>query len=376
MTTSPFELEPQPEQETEPQDQNPIVSTPPALPFMAGQVSRFRFFGTASEYFGIWFVNLLLTIVTLTLYSPWAKVRRLRYFYSHTEVADARFDFTGEARAIFFGRLIALVLYFAMQSGRLFQGAHLQWLSGLAVIVLYLAIPYLLRATYRFMSRNSIYRNSRFYFTGSLGQAFLVYLGIGFLTVLSFGLLIPYYIYRHKHYEFNNLQIGQVKFQYDGKVGDFYKALWPIILLIIAFVVFVGIIGAMLFLKSKDPSQGITALVVAYFSMFFLFGVVAWYTSARIYQLTWSKLRLGNSVFTTDLRVGRYIWIAFSNFLAKVFSFGLLTPWAVIRLYQYKIESLSITWHDDPNELLTSAQADLSAFGEELSDIIGIDLSL
>jgi len=32
-----------------------------------------RFTGSGAEYFGIWIVNLLLTIVTLGLYSAWAQ---------------------------------------------------------------------------------------------------------------------------------------------------------------------------------------------------------------------------------------------------------------------------------------------------------------
>lgn len=38
------------------------------------------FSATGSEYFRIWIVNLLLSIVTLGIYSAWAKVRRNRYF--------------------------------------------------------------------------------------------------------------------------------------------------------------------------------------------------------------------------------------------------------------------------------------------------------
>src|SRR5690348_9519846 len=45
-----------------------------------------RFSGGGGEYFRIWIVNLLLTIVTLSLYYPWAKVRKLRYFYGNTVV--------------------------------------------------------------------------------------------------------------------------------------------------------------------------------------------------------------------------------------------------------------------------------------------------
>ena len=44
----------------------------------------FVFTATGTAYFRIWIVNLLLTIVTIGIYSAWAKVRRLRYFYGNT----------------------------------------------------------------------------------------------------------------------------------------------------------------------------------------------------------------------------------------------------------------------------------------------------
>lgn len=54
----------------------------PAVP----QPLRVRFCGSGSEYFRIWIVNLLLTIVTLGIYSAWAKVRTLQYFYRNTQL--------------------------------------------------------------------------------------------------------------------------------------------------------------------------------------------------------------------------------------------------------------------------------------------------
>ena len=38
----------------------------------AGGFHRIVFTGKASEYFGIWIVNVLLTILTLGIYSAWA----------------------------------------------------------------------------------------------------------------------------------------------------------------------------------------------------------------------------------------------------------------------------------------------------------------
>src|SRR5882757_10054200 len=78
-----------------------------------GAPEQLRFTGTGASYFGIWIVNLLLTIVTLGIYSAWAKVRRLQYFYRHTELAGSSFDFHGSASRILIGRVIALVMLVA-----------------------------------------------------------------------------------------------------------------------------------------------------------------------------------------------------------------------------------------------------------------------
>jgi uncharacterized membrane protein YjgN (DUF898 family) len=60
----------------------------------------FEFRGSGAEYFRIWIVNLLLTIVTLGIYSAWAKVRRLRYFYGNTYLDGHSFEFHGRPLAI------------------------------------------------------------------------------------------------------------------------------------------------------------------------------------------------------------------------------------------------------------------------------------
>ena len=49
---------------------------------------RIEFTGSGSEYFRIWIVNLLLILVTLGLYLPFAKARRLRYFYGNAPLTS------------------------------------------------------------------------------------------------------------------------------------------------------------------------------------------------------------------------------------------------------------------------------------------------
>src|SRR5688500_4641132 len=73
-----------------------------------------EFTGRAGEFFGIWFVNLVLSVLTLGIYSAWAKVRTERYFYGNTRLGGAPFEYLAQPIAILKGRLIAYVVAIAL----------------------------------------------------------------------------------------------------------------------------------------------------------------------------------------------------------------------------------------------------------------------
>ncbi len=94
--------------------------------------------------------------MTLGIYSAWAKVRRLQYFYRYTELAGSSFDFHGSAARILIGRVVALVMLVAYNySVRL----HSIWTL---VIILALAaiLPWLVRNSFRFRLYNSSWRGT------------------------------------------------------------------------------------------------------------------------------------------------------------------------------------------------------------------------
>src|SRR5438105_9521561 len=107
---------------------------------------RLQFTGSGADYFGIWIVNLLLTIVTLGIYSAWAKVRRLQYFYRHTTLAGSSFDFHGSPSRILIGRVIALAMLIAYN-----YSVRLQSVVTIVVLVaIAILLPWLLRNSFRF----------------------------------------------------------------------------------------------------------------------------------------------------------------------------------------------------------------------------------
>jgi uncharacterized membrane protein YjgN (DUF898 family) len=79
----------------------------------AAQHLRIKFSGSGSEYFRIWIVNLLLSVLTLGLYLPFAKARRLRYFYANTWIDGQALSFHGDPWRMFRGFLLLLLLAIA-----------------------------------------------------------------------------------------------------------------------------------------------------------------------------------------------------------------------------------------------------------------------
>src|SRR5215470_13047448 len=82
------------------------VTTAPAGAVPKVLVLEFR--GRGAEFFRIWIVNLVLSVLTLGIYSAWAKVRTRRYFYGNTRLDGVAFEYHARPIAILKGRLLAL----------------------------------------------------------------------------------------------------------------------------------------------------------------------------------------------------------------------------------------------------------------------------
>ena len=99
----------------------------------------FRFTGNTREYFGIWIMNILFTILTLGIYSAWAKVRTNRYFYGNTLLDDAPFDYLANPIAILKGWAIAIAVFAVYSAFTHFIPAS----QVLFMLILFLLLPWL-----------------------------------------------------------------------------------------------------------------------------------------------------------------------------------------------------------------------------------------
>lgn len=331
----------------------------------------FRFKGTASEYFGIWIVNILLTVITLGLYAPWAKVRRLRYFYGNTWFIQRRFDFTGLPSKILMGRIIALVIYGAISLAMKYSLELL--LAGMALI--FLAVPWLVRSTIRFRARNSKFGNSRFFFSGSNKSAYWCFLKCILVTVCTLGLFFPAAVWLYKRECLNHLYVGQLNFKLNADWPAYMRAMYmPVFIFIAAMAVLAALLGLLFSMSGGMGFQEYVGLFVIFYFIGYLF---IWpLMMARIFITSWNSTTLNRSQFTAGCSQWRYAWIILSNWLAKMISLGLLAPWAAIRLYKFQAESLKLVLVDNPDDLINLLQHDHHAIAEELSDFFDLDISL
>ena len=127
------------------------------------------FEGSGFEYFKIWIVNILLTVITVGLYYPWAKVRNRRYFYANTRFEDRSFEYHATGKQLFIGYLIAMALFIAFAVAQQISPIA----SGVGFIIFIFALPWIIWRSLKFSLRMTSFSNVRFSFEGGLGNAYL-----------------------------------------------------------------------------------------------------------------------------------------------------------------------------------------------------------
>ena len=199
------------------------------------KVIPIEFKGKATEYFGIWIVNLLLTFITLGIYSAWAKVRRKKYFYNNTLIDNVGFDYHAKPIAILKGRIIAFIFFIAYALG----GQVSPFLPIACMLIFFFALPWLVVRSSMFNARNTSHRGLRFDFVGKVSTAFRVFFVLPILTVLSLWMAAPYVSHQKNKFLMSNHRFGMSQFDMHAKVRSFYKVYWFLIL-----VPLIGILAA------------------------------------------------------------------------------------------------------------------------------------
>lgn len=392
-------------------------------PTSAGQPLHIRFTGSGSEYFRIWIVNLLLTILTLGLYHPWAKARRLRYFHGNTLVGGHPMGFHGQPIQMLKGTLLVAAFLLAyVFVGRVSPG--LQALTTLAALA---AMPALLRSALRFRLTHTSWRGLRFGFTGTMAQAYrshwpilgafagVVVLtivasaavssasytngleGVPFLAVLTLSMLImlgvvPLWWHRQARYRMEHAAFAGVGVRMKAGASAFYGALVGTAgVSTLAMVPAALVITVMLLTAATSDDEGLqqmlmpqalestawwTAAVLAFCYLLAVCSGKAYYAS-RMQNIVWGRAGSDQIRFQSRLGFLPTLTLYMKNALLMVLTLGLYWPFAQVALARLRLEAVSAELVTDVDALVSSQRGGSAhATGDAGVDAFGIDMGL
>ncbi|PND38547.1 hypothetical protein C1O66_14120 [Paucibacter aquatile] len=376
--------------------------TPVAGAAARPQTLKIQFTGSGSEYFRIWIVNLLLTLVTLGLYLPFAKVRRLRYFYANTRVGGQALSFHGRPWPMFRGFVLLLLLGSAYG-----LAGHFSPVAGVLAYLLLCALwPALWRAGLQFRLGNTRWRGLRLSFQGDLAGAYkavaplyipamMLMTGsawqawndpmdqtgpgamVGMVGLLGMVLLSPYFMARIKRYQHEGYGYADQRGQFQVGAGKFYGlVLKGLLLSLLPLAMAIGIaVGLVMLLKPSgavNPAIGLGIALLAYLLYFMMIGP---YFSARMQNLVWSGTRSERLEFHSRLSFRSLLWLTLVNWLLTALTLSLYRPFAAIRTARLRLEAVSLEVHGDIEAWRAQAQeAHNDASGEAAGDFFGFDM--
>ena len=376
------------------------------------RVLEIRFTGSGSEYFRIWAVNLLLILVTLGLYLPFAKARRIRYFYANTLVDGQALSFHGDPWKMFRGFVLLVLLMGAYSgAGRLSSTA-----AFVAFLILCVVWPALWRASLQFRLGNTSWRGLRMRFEGSLKGAYLAcaptYLptialvaggtllapdggeptgkftaamALNLAGMLGILLLTPWSLALFKRFQHNGYRIAGQHSRVRLSVAKVYLlglktagvAVLPMLMagaLVALFVVLSRSLGA----GPERPMLGAVMIAIgATLGYLLMFAIVMPYGAARMQNLAWNGTRSEALSFRSTLKFRSLFGLTLKNWLLTALTLGLYRPFAAVSTARLRLEAVQIDSGEDPADWVAAAHAGhADATGEIAGDFFGIDMGL
>lgn len=389
-----------------------------------------NFNGTGLEYFKIWIVNILLVIVTLGLYYPWAKVRNNRYFYANSTLEDRNFDYHATGKQLFLGYLIAMALFLLYVVIQQVSPAG----SGIVFLLFMIALPWIVWRSLKFNMRITSFSNVRFSFEGQLGGAYFNFLLLPFIFIvllysipilLTFGLakaagsiaiqtilvvvsllLAGLAVYmlgvlkkKNTSYFLNSTRYGQGQFSTELEatkfmkisfktIGLFLVAVLACLIIVSAFTMTSGTSSPLAGLAGKfgDPEvmqeifgnpSVLFAIGSIYIGLLLISVLVFSYSFARQRSYIYANSKLDNKIsFASTLKARSMAWVSFTNLLAVIFSLGLAIPWAKVRVARLLLENTLVDTSVGFEEYVTQQQAEQSSLGEQIGDAFDVDMGI
>jgi len=373
-----------------------------------------RFVGSGSEYFRIWIANLLLTLLTVGLYYPFAKVRRQRYFHGATEVGGFPLSYHADPWSVLRGHGVVAAMFLAYGAATL-----LSPVAALLVLVGFgLAWPALWHSSLRFRLANTGWRGLRLQFHGTRQGAYRAFApgimlavlvvaagtlvqaegpvaakradpgpnaAVAGLLPLVMGLAFPALLWRLRRYQHAHYGLAGEQTRFGVPMSAFYGVTFRagFIATAVGLAAAVGAYSVMVGFGALEGGKGGTgrlmlmALVLVGVVVLAYQGVVGPYMTARLQNLVWNGTRSDHLRFESDLGFGALLGLSLRNWLLVLCTLGLYLPFAAVAMARMRLQAVTV-WSTLPPDTLVSTDplGRTTALGDAAGDVAGIDLGL
>lgn len=370
----------------------------------------FEFTGTGAAYFKIWLFNLLLTLITLGLYYPWAKVRRLQYFYANTQFDGDSLAYDGKPTILARGHGLLVAMAGVVLAASCYSK------TGGAVVVLVLAalVPGLLHASLHYHLNHTSWRGLRFGFAGTQKQAYQAALPLSGAcgVVLALALLIPlnktptawlgycaiglgmvclgaapWLVWNFEQYQHKHFTLGTLTSRFKATAHDYYRLFFQIylfaaILISMATSLAVDWQHRTALATGGQPvavTSAISATAIPYFAAvaLTLWLLVRPFAISRLQNVSWTQTGNSSLRCVSLLRYRALVWLGLKNGLLMVATLGLYWPFATVAMARLRIESVRVKTRVDPNILVSSARpAAGKSAAKRPKKLLGIEMGL
>ncbi|KUM43587.1 YjgN family protein [Pseudomonas sp. EpS/L25] len=345
-----------------------VPQQPPATPIQACRQVQddeprrlpLEFHGQGGEFFRIWIVNLVLSVLTLGIYSAWAKVRTLRYFYGNTRLDGNAFEYLADPRAILKGRLLMV----ALLAGYYVLSLYVPLVKPFAGLALLIATPWIVVRALSFHHHHSAWRGVRFGFEARLGEAIKVFIGWPLLGVVTLGILYPVAVQRQQAFIASHSRFGTQGFSFQAGVGPYYRMVLGIIGLVV-----LGMIANVALSLTGSPSASIIVLLLTYQLIFV-------YVKVTLTNLYYRSTRAGVVRLGAHYGLASYSLLVLTNLVGMLLTLGLFYPWARVRTARYAAEHITLEAEGDVEAFIADQRSGASATGGEAAELFGVDLGL
>ncbi|MEJ5989925.1 YjgN family protein [Ramlibacter sp. PS3R-8] len=380
-----------------------------------------EFTGTGREFFRVWIVNVLLTVVTFGFYTPFARRRTAQYFYSHTLVASSPLEFTAGKKKMVVGFLILVVLYGAFQlAAETGQDSMVTFMMVAGAVL----APYFWASAMRFRLGSTRWRGVRLQFTAGWLQVYLaswplfvialawigvsafagtlvapgatkpqVYavlgpiLGVGAVALVVSILCAIRLEFNYKSLLVARARIGGQSGRWKPVFGDFVQIWVATLGVFLLSVLLVGVaiavaLGGSIALFRQLQGTGLMVILVTialvilgFFVLFLISGPARAYREARMFHLVWNNIGVSHVArFRCDLSVASYVWLRIRNILFTLLTLGLYRPFAMLSEYAMKTDSVSLHVKGSLGQLVGQLAREENGLGDALADAAGLDL--